>query len=156
MRRHASGRSMGDRNAWSGKDAGRPEKTAATTHDRSVPREAPLNPAVLIEITRSPGKNLHHSTTISGHKIWIGRGEDNDLSLPDADHVVSRIHCVLEYDAFWKIRDVSTNGTFLNRSSKPIGYDKTAPLIMVPGSALVLTRSKSAFSICRRAAPITY
>ena len=47
--------------------------------------------------------------------LTIGRGEENDLALPDPDRLLSKRHCVLEeQNGDYVIIDISTNGTFLN------------------------------------------
>ncbi|MGF1446259.1 MAG: type VI secretion system-associated FHA domain protein TagH [Pikeienuella sp.] len=54
--------------------------------------------------------------------ITIGRGEDNDLTLPDPERHISKRHCVIEQrgnDFF--LLDVSTNGTFLNHAPDRVG-----------------------------------
>lgn len=69
-----------------------------------------------------------HSIQMSGGVLTIGRGEDNDLSLPDPDKMLSKRHCVLEAreDAYFLI-DVSTNGTFQNYCKERVG-DAPSPL----------------------------
>lgn len=51
----------------------------------------------------------------------FGRDQHLDWTLPDRNRVVSGKHCEIRYydDAYW-LTDVSTNGTFLNRSGKRI------------------------------------
>jgi type VI secretion system FHA domain protein len=45
----------------------------------------------------------------------IGRSHDNDWVLPDSDRIVSGQHAVISYaHGEYRIRDTSTNGTFLN------------------------------------------
>ncbi|MBD8891286.1 type VI secretion system-associated FHA domain protein TagH [Roseibium litorale] len=58
--------------------------------------------------------------------LTIGRGEENDLSLPDPDRLLSKRHCVIEERAGdFVIIDFSTNGTFLNYGSERIGQIPT-------------------------------
>ena len=60
--------------------------------------------------------------------LTIGRGEENDLSLPDPDRTLSKRHCVLEErGGDYVLRDLSTNGTFLNYGGERIG-EIPAPL----------------------------
>ena len=55
------------------------------------------------------------SIKMVGGTLTIGRGEENDLSLPDPERTLSKRHCVLEErDGDYVIIDISTNGTFLN------------------------------------------
>ena len=54
--------------------------------------------------------------------VTIGRGEDNDLSLPDPERALSKRHCVVEErNGDYLIVDISTNGTYLNYSGERIG-----------------------------------
>ncbi|MTH98018.1 type VI secretion system-associated FHA domain protein TagH [Roseibium sp. RKSG952] len=60
--------------------------------------------------------------------LTIGRGEENDLSLPDPDRVLSKRHCAVEErNGDYVLIDVSTNGTFLNYGLERIG-EFPAPL----------------------------
>ena len=51
----------------------------------------------------------------------IGRAPDNDWVLPDATRVVSGHHCEIEYrgGGYW-LKDMSTNGVFVNDSDEPV------------------------------------
>ncbi|MDT8343066.1 MAG: FHA domain-containing protein, partial [Thermohalobaculum sp.] len=63
-----------------------------------------------------------------GGTLTIGRGEENDLALPDPDRTISKRHCVLEdRGGDYVLIDVSTNGTFLNHASEAVG-EAPAPL----------------------------
>jgi type VI secretion system protein len=54
--------------------------------------------------------------------LTIGRGEENDLVLPDPDRQLSKRHCVLEErNGDYVIIDISTNGTFLNYGAERLG-----------------------------------
>lgn len=59
-----------------------------------------------------------------GQNMTIGRGPENDLTLPDPDRIISKRHCVIEMrgDSFVAI-DISSNGTFLNYGKEPLGPD---------------------------------
>ncbi|MEP2639711.1 type VI secretion system-associated FHA domain protein TagH, partial [Roseobacter sp.] len=66
-------------------------------HDPSHPDAAPIE------------------VVMQGAALCVGRGAENDLVLPDPDRMLSKRHCVLERDgAGYTVRDLSTNGTFLN------------------------------------------
>jgi type VI secretion system protein ImpI/type VI secretion system protein len=57
-----------------------------------------------------------------GPSLSIGRGETNDVVLPDPDRLVSKTHCVIEdRGGSIVILDYSTNGTFLNYGKVPLG-----------------------------------
>lgn len=63
-----------------------------------------------------------------GASLTIGRGEENDLTLPDPDHTISRRHCVIERKGETVVVvDLSSNGTFLNYAKSPLGK-REAPL----------------------------
>ena len=55
------------------------------------------------------------AVSMTGGVLTIGRGEDNDLCLPDPERTLSKRHCVLEERGGEHVLiDLSTNGTFLN------------------------------------------
>ena len=57
-----------------------------------------------------------------GGSLTIGRGEENDLHLPDPDKLISKRHCVIEDQGdHVSVIDLSTNGTFLNYSKSALG-----------------------------------
>ena len=59
----------------------------------------------------------------------IGRGDANDWVLPDPDRFLSSKHCLIAFEAGqFYITDMSTNGTFINGSSEPIGKGGKMPL----------------------------
>ena len=60
--------------------------------------------------------------------LTIGRGEENDLTLPDPDRMLSKRHCMVEdHSGNYVVVDISTNGTFLNYSPERLG-DLPTPL----------------------------
>ena len=63
---------------------------------------------------------------MAGQSLTIGRGDENDLVLPDPDRVLSKRHCVVENQAGnVVVVDISTNGTFLNYAKSPLGPTPT-------------------------------
>ncbi len=59
---------------------------------------------------------------MQGGSLTVGRGEANDLVLPDPDRLLSKSHCVIEdHNGNVVIVDLSTNGTYLNYSKIPLG-----------------------------------
>lgn len=61
-----------------------------------------------------------------GPSLTIGRGDDNDLVLPDPDRVLSKRHCAIEdHNGNVVVLDISTNGTFLNYGKLPLGATPT-------------------------------
>lgn len=66
--------------------------------------------------------NGHATIEMQNGALTIGRGEENDLSLPDPDRQLSKRHCVLEErNGDYVIIDISTNGTFLNYGTERVG-----------------------------------
>lgn len=59
------------------------------------------------------------SFSIDGDMVVIGRSRNCDWNLPDASNVVSSRHCEIRRDGdFWLLKDISTNGTFLNETAE--------------------------------------
>ncbi len=57
-----------------------------------------------------------------GGSLTIGRGDENDLQLPDPDKLISKRHCAIEeQDGQVSVIDLSTNGTFLNYGKTALG-----------------------------------
>ena len=64
--------------------------------------------------------------SLIGRSLTIGRGEDNDLVLPDPDKLISKRHCAIEdHDGNIIVVDFSTNGTFLNYGKVALGKVQT-------------------------------
>lgn len=64
--------------------------------------------------------------TMDGPSLTLGRGDENDLVLPDPDRLISKRHCVIEdRGETYVIVDLSTNGTFLNYSKTALGSSAT-------------------------------
>ncbi len=61
-----------------------------------------------------------------GPSLTIGRGDENDMVLPDPDRLLSKRHCVVENQAGnVVVVDISTNGTFLNYGKIALGATPT-------------------------------
>lgn len=59
---------------------------------------------------------------MQGNSLTIGRGQTNDLVLPDPERMLSKSHCVIEDQAGTVVVvDLSTNGTYLNYGKIPLG-----------------------------------
>lgn len=67
--------------------------------------------------------------TLSAAGARIGRGQDNDWVLNDPERFLSSKHCqvVQEGESYYLV-DLSTNGTFVNGSSEPLGRGKRVAL----------------------------
>jgi type VI secretion system protein ImpI/type VI secretion system protein len=75
-----------------------------------------------LSLLRYPEGTAPETRRITRGAFGIGRGPDNDWVLADPDRHLSKRHCVLSWQGdFWQIADLSTNGTFLNGESAPIG-----------------------------------
>lgn len=75
-----------------------------------------------LSVLRCPDAVPPETRQVSGGEISIGRGADNDWTLPDPDRTLSRRHCVIAFrSGGWQLGDVSANGTFLNREADPVG-----------------------------------
>ncbi|WP_115719861.1 type VI secretion system-associated FHA domain protein TagH [Gallaecimonas mangrovi] len=59
----------------------------------------------------------------------LGRSEQCDWQLPDPDRVISSKHAEIlkKEDAYW-LKDISTNGVFINNSSQPLGKENQSKL----------------------------
>ena len=66
--------------------------------------------------------NLQANFTLEGASAVIGRSDASDWVLPDGDKILSSRHAelTLVMDKYY-ITDVSTNGVFINESTKPLG-----------------------------------
>ena len=82
-----------------------------------------------LNVVRCPDAAVPESRRSSGTDIAIGRGHESDWVLPDPERVLSKRHCVVEFrGGYWQVRDISTNGTFLNHAAEPVGREMVAPL----------------------------
>ncbi len=71
-----------------------------------------------------PGKG--EPVAMRGPSLTVGRGDENDLVLPDPDRVLSKRHCAIEdHNGNVVVVDISTNGTFLNYGKLPLGATPT-------------------------------
>lgn len=71
-----------------------------------------------------PGKG--DPVTMLGPSLTIGRGNENDMVLPDPDRLMSKRHCVVEdHNGNVVVVDISTNGTFLNYGKVALGGTPT-------------------------------
>ena len=71
-----------------------------------------------------PGKG--EPVTMRGSSLTIGRGNENDLVLPDPNRELSKRHCTIEdHNGSLIVVDFSTNGTFLNYGRLALGQTPT-------------------------------
>jgi type VI secretion system FHA domain protein len=75
-----------------------------------------------LSVLRCPDAVPPETKRVNGGEFRIGRGLDNDWVMPDPDKLLSKKHCVVAFrNGGWAIADTSTNGTFINRDSDPLG-----------------------------------
>jgi len=78
---------------------------------------------------RCPDNVAPERREVRGGEFSIGRGQDNEWVVPDPERHLSKRHCRLVYSVGdWQLHDLSSNGTFLNRSSEPVGKGSSAKL----------------------------
>lgn len=71
---------------------------------------------------RCPDDVAPERREVQGGEFSIGRSKDNEWVVADADRHLSKKHCQFVYGAGeWQLYDLSTNGTFVNDASDPIG-----------------------------------
>ncbi len=71
---------------------------------------------------RCPDDVAPERREVRGGEFSIGRGKDNQWVVADPDRHLSKKHCQFVYGTGeWELHDFSTNGTFLNQASDPIG-----------------------------------
>lgn len=87
--------------------------------------------SLLLTIIQSPeNTELKENTrTFDGQGGSIGRGADNQWVLQDPERYLSSRHCQITHQGGqYLLVDTSTNGTFLNGSSEPMGKGNSAVL----------------------------
>ncbi|WP_426956415.1 type VI secretion system-associated FHA domain protein TagH [Muricoccus radiodurans] len=84
---------------------------------------------LVLSVLRCPDAAVPGTRRVPGGDFTLGRAEGCDWVLADPDRVLSKRHCTLEFrGGFWQVRDLSTNGTFVNMGSTPVGRDAVAAL----------------------------
>ncbi|MGH8186024.1 MAG: type VI secretion system-associated FHA domain protein TagH, partial [Steroidobacteraceae bacterium] len=82
---------------------------------------------VISDQYKALGKRSSRLFGVTGGRI--GRAQDNDWVLPDADRYVSSHHCKVEFRAGkWLLEDTSTNGVFINGAETPASSEGTYSL----------------------------
>lgn len=67
--------------------------------------------------------------------LTIGRTPENGMALPDLDRFVSGRHAVIDHaDGLFRVTDTSTNGTYINGATTPLGAGQTR--VLRPGDRL--------------------
>jgi type VI secretion system FHA domain protein len=71
---------------------------------------------------RCPDSVAPQRREVRGGEFSIGRGQGNEWVIADPERHLSKNHCRLVCgEGEWQLYDLSTNGTFLNQASEPIG-----------------------------------
>ncbi|PZW50997.1 FHA domain protein [Humitalea rosea] len=84
---------------------------------------------LVLSVLRCPDRAVPEQRRLPGGEMTLGRGAECDWPLLDPDRVLSKRHCTVEYlSGGWQVRDLSTNGTFLNGAGEPVGRDRVKPL----------------------------
>ncbi len=84
---------------------------------------------LILSVVRCPDAAVPATRRVSGGEVTIGRGEACDWVLADPNRHLSKQHCTIAFrSGRWTVTDLSTNGTFLDRSGEPIGRGGSAPL----------------------------
>lgn len=79
--------------------------------------------------TRAERLGERSSRVFGVHGGRVGRAADNDWVLPDPERYMSGHHALVEYrGGQWYLVDTSSNGTFLNGASVPIGREHVVAL----------------------------
>ncbi len=83
-----------------------------------------------LSVLRCPDAVPPETKRVTGGEFRIGRGPDNDWIMPDPERLLSKRHCVIAFrNGGWAIADTSTNGTFMNRESDPLGAGQVRALV---------------------------
>ncbi len=84
---------------------------------------------LVLSVVRCPDSVAPATRRVAGGEVSIGRGEGCDWVLADPNRHLSKHHCTIAFrSGRWVVTDLSTNGTFLDRSAEPIGRGATVPL----------------------------
>ena len=105
---------------------------------------------LILTVLRCPDNVVPEQRRVPGGDFVIGRGADASWVLPDPDRLLSKHHCVLEFrGGGWQVRDLSTNGTFVNHADAPVGRDhaiSTQPGLRLPSAKAASIPAKSVTS----------
>ena len=86
-------------------------------------------PSLTLYILRCPEYGSAEQRRVQGLSLTVGRGVECDWALPDPFKSLSRKHCHFEcVGGAWQVRDLSSNGTFLNSSGSAIGLSGVQPI----------------------------
>ena len=84
---------------------------------------------LVLSVIRCPDLAVPEQRRVPGGEYVLGRGAECDWVLRDPERVLSKRHCTVEFLAGdWQVRDLSTNGTFVNSAADPVGRDRIRSL----------------------------
>ncbi|UPY37739.1 type VI secretion system-associated FHA domain protein TagH [Sediminicoccus sp. KRV36] len=84
---------------------------------------------LVLSVLRCPEQAVPEQRRVPGGEYVLGRGAECDWALRDPDRVLSKRHCAVEFlSGAWQVRDLSTNGTFVNGAGEPLGRDQVRVL----------------------------
>ncbi len=84
---------------------------------------------LVLSVLRCPDQSVPEQRRVAGGEYVLGRGTECDWVLRDPERVLSKRHCAVEFfSGAWQVRDISTNGTFVNGASDPVGRDQVRVL----------------------------
>ncbi len=87
-------------------------------------------PLILMVETTNPALRAYAGKRVAVEQsLTVGRGNSNDLVLPDPGRVVSTSHLLLSFDGSgYTVTDLSTNGTFMNHGAERLPLKVPTPL----------------------------
>jgi type VI secretion system protein ImpI/type VI secretion system protein len=90
---------------------------------------------LVLTVLRCPDNAVPETRQVSGGEFVIGRSADASWRLADPLRAISKHHCMLCFlGGEWRLRDLSTNGTFVNRDTEPVG--RTQDRVLQDGDRL--------------------
>ena len=84
---------------------------------------------LVLSVLRCPDQSVPEQRRVPGGEYTLGRGAECDWALRDPDRVLSKRHCSVEFlSGAWQVRDLSTNGTFINGAGEALGREQVRVL----------------------------
>lgn len=78
--------------------------------------------SVTLVMIRCPDDVVPERREVHGGEFSMGRSEGNEWVIADPERHLSKKHCRVAYNmGEWELHDLSTNGTYVNNASEPIG-----------------------------------
>ncbi|MEA3043935.1 MAG: type secretion system protein [Sphingomonadales bacterium] len=106
---------------------GAARRTAARVivgHPRACYLARPMTLTLTVRNAEAPGEGAPAPFEVEGGPIVVGRSRNCDWPLPDPSNAISSRHCEIRRDGdAWLIKDISTNGTFLNDAAERLSAE---------------------------------